>query len=73
MSFIDLDNGKLKIVFTDYGKRKLLSGNLDITYFGLSDDDVNYELVNKPIIIPDVSGTNDGSKYNDIRYKIFTE
>lgn len=73
MSFIDLDSGKLKIVFTEYGKKKLLNGNFDITYFGLSDDDVNYELTEKPSIIPDVSGTNDGTKYNDINYKIFTK
>ena len=42
MAFLDPKEELLKIVLTDYGRKKLSMGGLDIKYYTFADDEVNY-------------------------------
>jgi hypothetical protein len=64
MAFVNV-NTKVKLVLTNYGKKKLiLDGDLGIKYFGFSDEGVNYQLDVEPEIITDIQGSSDDTLYN---------
>lgn len=70
MSFININNGEFKVVLTEYGKQQLLNGKFNIRYFSIGDDGINYLLTSPPNLLTDISGTNKGTKINNIRYNI---
>lgn len=64
MAFVNI-NTKIKLVLTDYGKKKLiLNGDLGVKYFGFSDKGVNYQLEVEPEKITDINGKSDDTLYN---------
>lgn len=42
MAFLDPKEELLKLILTDYGRKKLSEGNLKIKYYSFFDDEVDY-------------------------------
>lgn len=42
MAFLDPKEEMLKLILTDYGKKKLSEGKLKIKYYSFFDDEVDY-------------------------------
>jgi hypothetical protein len=52
MAFLDPKEQMLKLILTDYGRRKLSEGKLKVKYYSFFDDEVDYLTLNN-------SGSND--------------
>ena len=44
MSFLDPKEDLVKIILTQYGRKKLSEGNLQIKYYAFVDDEIDYEV-----------------------------
>lgn len=43
MAFLDTKEEMLKLILTEYGKRKLSEGKLNIKFYSFFDDEVDYQ------------------------------
>lgn len=45
MAFLDNKEELLKFIFTEYGRKKMSEGDLDVKYYVFFDDEVDYEVL----------------------------